>query len=243
MMMARPLPLSVGRPVSLSILVAAALLLVGAESPARAGTVKGVVHLADEVGGTRLYQGYWRLENGNVPVQSAGGAKAETVVVLEVTKDTHPPAARTVTVEIGGLDARPRLVVLGPGSVVELKNTGKVTHEFSTPDNPSFMPVERLNPGTFRRQKFAAPGGYLIRCAEYPHIAVSAIVVASPFFATLDEKGNFSIPDVPDGKAILKVWTRGKWAYEQEIDTSKKDPLSIKVSAPKGKETKDNSAE
>ena len=238
MKMARSLPPSVTRSV-----VAAALLLVGVPTSARAGTVKGAVHLADEVGGTRLYQGYWRLENGNVPVQSAGGAKAETVVVLEVTKDTHAPAARTVTVEIGGLDARPRLVILGPGSVVELKNTGKVTHEFSTPDNPSFMPVERLNPGTFRRQKFAAPGGYLIRCAEYPHIAVSAIVVTSPYFATLDEKGNFSIPDVPDGKAILKVWTRGKWAHEEEIDTSKKEALSIKVSAPKSKETKDNSAE
>lgn len=239
MKMARSLPQFVSR----SVLVVAALLLVGVPAPARAGTVKGVVHLADEAGSTRLYQGYWRLENGNVPVQSAGGAKAETVVVLEVTKNTPAPAARTVTVEIGGLDARPRLVVLGPGSVVELKNTGKVTHEFSTPDNPSFMPVERLNPGTFRRQKFPAPGGYLIRCAEYPHITVSAIVVTSPYFATLDEKGNFSIPDVPEGKAILKVWTRGKWAHEEEIDTSKKDALSIKVSAPKGKETKDNSAE
>jgi plastocyanin len=227
----------------LPFVLAAALVVLGRPRPAHAGTVKGVVHLADEAGSTRLYQGYWRLENGNVPVQSAGGAKAETVVVLELTKDTHAPAARTVTVEIGGLDARPRLVVLGPGSVVELKNTGKVTHEFSTPDNPTFMPVERLNPGTFRRQQFSAPGGYLIRCAEYPHIAVSAIVVKSPYFATLDEKGNFSIPDVPDGKAILKVWTRGKWAYEEEIDTTKKDALSIKVTGPKGKETKDNSAE
>jgi len=231
MMMARPL--------SVSFVVAAGLLLARPPAPVWAGTVKGVVHLGDEANSTRLYQGYWRLENGNVPVQSAGGAKAETVVVLEVTKDTHAPAARTVTVEIGGLDARPRLVMLGPGSVLELKNTGKVTHEFSTPDNPSFMPVERLNPGTFRRQKFMAPGGYLIRCAEYPHIAISAIVVASPYFGTLDEKGNFSIPDVPDGKAILKVWTRGKWAYQEEIDTTRKEPLSIKVSAPKGKETKD----
>jgi hypothetical protein len=231
--------MTMARSLSLGFVVAAGLLLLCPVPAARAGTVKGVVHLADEAGSTRLYQGYWRLENGNVPVQSAGGAKAETVVVVEVTKDTHAPAARTVTVEIGGLDARPRLVVLGPGSVVELKNTGKVTHEFSTPDNPTFMPGERLNPGTFRRQKFTAPGGYLIRCAEYPHIAISAIVVSSPFFGTLDEKGNFTIPDVPDGKAILKVWTRGKWAHEEEIDTTKKEPLSIKVSGPKDRETKD----
>jgi hypothetical protein len=198
-----------------------------------AGTVKGVVHLPEGARSTRLYQGYWRLENGNVPVQSAGGAKAETVVVLEGAKEAHAPAARTVTVEIGGLDARPRLVVVGPGSVLELKNTGKVTHEFSTPENPSFMPIERLNPGTLRRQKFTAPGGYLVRCAEYPHITISVIVVDSAYYGTLDEKGNFAIPSVPDGHVTLKVWTRGKWAYKEEIDTAKKDDLNIKVAAPK----------
>ena len=96
---------------------------------------------------TRLYHGYWRLENGNVPVQTAGGAKAETVVVLENVKGAHAPSARTITIELGGLDARPRLVITGPGSVIELKNTGKVRHELSTPDKPSVMPLETLTPG------------------------------------------------------------------------------------------------
>jgi hypothetical protein len=227
------------RTLVMSSVAATALFLAFPVMPVQAGTVKGVVHLADEAGSTRLYQGYWRLENGNVPVQSSGGAKAETVVVLELSRDTHAPPARTVTVEIGGLDARPRLVILGPGSVLELKNTGKVTHEFSTPGNPTFMPIERLMPGGVRQQRFNTPDGYLIRCAEYPHIAISAIVVKSSYFSTLDEKGNFTIPDVPDGKATLKVWTRGRWAHEEEIDTAKKEALSIKVSAPKGKETKD----
>jgi hypothetical protein len=201
------------------------------------GTVKGSVQLPEGARGTRLHQGYWRLENGNVPVQSSGGAKAETAVILEGTKGAKAPAARTVTVEIGGLDARPRLVVLGPGSVVELKNTGKVTHEFSTPADPSLMPIERLNPGAIRRQKFNSIGGFLIRCAEYPHIAISVLVVESPYFATLDEKGGFNIAGVPDGKATLKIWTRGRWAHQEEIDTSKREDVSIKVAAPKDRDT------
>ncbi|HET6281868.1 MAG TPA: hypothetical protein VFH73_12905, partial [Polyangia bacterium] len=167
-----------------------------------AGTLKGVIKLPEGARSTRLFHGYWRLENGNVPVSSSGGAKAETVVVLEGINGATAPAARTVTVEIGGLDARPRLVVVGPGSVLELKNTGKVTHEFSTPATPSVMPVERLAPGAMRRQKFGVPGGYLVQCAEYPHIMISVIVVDSPYFSPLDERGNFTIPNVPDGKAI-----------------------------------------
>jgi hypothetical protein len=207
---------------------------------AHAGTLKGTVKMPDGARSTRLYQGYWRLENGIVPVQNSGGAKAETVVVLENLKG-KAPAARTVTVEIGGLDARPRLLVLGPGSVVEIKNTGKMRHELSTPDAPKVMPIEALPPGATRRQRFDTVGGYVIRDSEYPHIMVSVIVVDSPYYSTLDEKGGFSIASVPDGKASLKVWTRGHWATEQEVDPgSVKDELTVRVTpAPAGKDSQD----
>jgi hypothetical protein len=208
---------------------------------AQAGTVKGTVKLPEGARSTRLYSGYWRLENGNVPVQTAGGAKAETVVVLTNVKGAHPLPARTVTVEIGGLDARPRVVIVGPGSVVEIKNTGKATHQFSTPQNPSLMPLEQLPPGAVRRQRFDAPDGYVIRDAEFPHIMISVIVVDTPYYSTLDERGAFNVANVPDGKATLKVWTRGHWATEEEIDASKKDELTVKVAGSseqgQGKET------
>jgi len=218
--------------------LALATALVGAASPALATgfTVKGTVKLPEGARSTRLYSGYWRLENGNVPVQTVGGAKAETVVVLEDLKGAHAPPARTVTVEIGGLDARPRLVIMGPGSVLEIKNTGKMTHELSTPENTTLMPIERLPPGAARHVKFETVGGFVVRDGEYPHIMISVIVVDSPYYSTLDERGGFSIAGVPDGKAKLRVWTRGAWATEQEIETTKKEDLSIKVAPPNEKE-------
>jgi hypothetical protein len=225
-------PSSVPTRLTLALGLAAALF----GTPARANTVKGTVRLPEGARSTRLYSGYWRLENGNVPVTTTGGAKAETVVVLDDVKGAHAPPARTVTVEIGGLDARPRLVIVGPGSVLEIKNTGKMTHEFSLPDNTSIMPPERLGPAATRDVKFEAVGGYVVRDAEYPHIMISVIVVDSPFYSTLDEKGAFSVANVPDGKAHLRVWTRGAWATEQDIDTGKKEDLTIKVAAPNEKE-------
>jgi hypothetical protein len=214
---------------ALALLVA---LAAGASAWAGTVTLKGSVKLPDAARSTRLYQGYWRLENGNVAVQNSGGAKLETAVVLENINGAHPPPARTVTVELGGLDAHPRMVITGPGSVIELKNTGKVRLALSTPDTPSVMPLEQLPPGATRRAKFDAVGGFAIHDTEYPHILISVIIVDSPFFATADEKGSFSIAGVPDGKAHLKVWTRGKWAAEQEVDTSSKEELIVKVAAP-----------
>lgn len=229
------------RPPLVPAIVLGLLVAAAPHGPARAGTVKGSVRLPENARSTRSYTGYWRLENGNVPVQNAGGAKAEAVVVLTNVKGAHPLPARTVTVEIGGLDARPRVVIVGPGSVIEIKNTGKSTHQLSIPANPSLMPLEQLPPGAMRRQRFDAPGGYLVRDAEYPHIMISVIVADSPYYSMLDERGAFSVANVPDGKATLKVWARGRWAVEEEIDASKKDDLTIKVAGPNeqapGKET------
>lgn len=215
--------------VSAALAISLALAL---GTPAQAGTLKGSVKMPDAARSTRLYQGYWRLENGNVPVSTTGGAKMETVVVVDKVNGAHPPPARTVTVEMGGLDAHPRMVITGPGSVLEIKNTGKVRLDMSTPETPSVMPLEQLPPGATRRVKFDAIGGYAIHDAEYPHILISVIIVDSPFFSTIDEKGSFSIPGLPDGKAHLKVWARGKWAAEQEVDTNSKDELVVKIAAP-----------
>src|SRR5437763_10747635 len=165
---------------------------------ASAGTLKGSVKLPEASRSSRLYQGYWRLENGNVPVQNSGGAKLETAVVLVNVNGAHPPPARTVTVEIGGLDAHPRMVITGPGSVIEIKNTGKVRLDLSTPETPSVMPLEQLPPGATRRAKFDAIGGDAIHDSEDPHILISVVIVDSPFFRTADEKGGFCLAGVHD---------------------------------------------
>jgi hypothetical protein len=225
-----------------AVRAALSLALALTAAPVWAGSLKGTVKLPDAARSPRLYQGYWRIENGNVPVNNAGGAKLETAVVLQNVNGAHPPPARTVTVEMGGLDAHPRMVISGPGSVLEIKNTGKVRLDMSTPATPSVMPLEQLPPGATRRVKFDAPGGYAVHDAQYPHILISVIIVDSPFYSTVDEKGSFSIAGVPDGKAHLKVWSRGKWAAEQDVETGTKEELVVKVAAPGAKDDKEKEA-
>jgi hypothetical protein len=195
---------------------------------ARAATVRGTVTLPADLRAARRHFGYWRVENGNVPVQN-GPFHAQTLVVLEGFRGMAP-AARTVTVEISGLAANPTLVVLGPGSVLELRNLDKVPHDLGVGDKPNLMPVERLAAGAMRRQRFMEPGGYLVRCSEYPHIAISAVVVGNPFYAVADEKGAFRLPEVPEGKGTLRVWSGGRWVHDEPIEVSGKGAdLSVRV--------------
>ena len=210
------------------------VFLLGLGRGAAAAPVRGVVSLPQELKSGRRLRGYWRIENGIVPLGAAPN-HGDTVVVLTGVKGTPPPA-RTVTVEISGFAAQPTTVVVGEGSVVELKNSDRVPHDFSIPEIPALMPLERLAPGGLRRQKFLTGGGYTIRDAEYPHLLVSVIVVASPFFAAVDDKGGFKLPDAPEGRATLKVWSQGRWVHQQEIEVgSKSTDLAVKVPEPGNK--------
>jgi hypothetical protein len=204
-------------------------------APVYAAPVKGTVSLPAGFKGGRRHLGYWRVENGNVPIQPAP-FRGDTLVLLEGLKGAAPPA-RTVTVEIAGLQVGTPLVVLGPGSVLEIRNNDKVAHDLGIPEAPNVMPVERLAAGQVRRPHFNEPGGYLIRCGEYPHITISVIVVTSPHFAVVDEKGGFKIADAADGKGTLKVWSHGRWVHDEPVEVSGKPvDLQVKVTGSEAKE-------
>lgn len=224
--------LAVGQAGAAAALLATAVTVAAGGGAAWAAPVRGSVALPSDLRSGRRHRYYWRVENGNVQVQPPP-FRGETAVVLQGFGGATP-AAKTVTVEIAGLQANPPLVVIGVGSYVELKNSGRVSHDLSTVNDPSVMPIQRLGPNNVRRQKFVNPGAYLIQCAQYPHVVVSVLVVDSPHFAITDDKGSFRI-DAPDGKGTLKVWSHGRWVHEEPIEIAGKAvDMQVKVSSGSG---------
>ena len=213
------------RPLLWAVALAAAL---SGPAVASAGTVKGTVVLPAELKTGRNFLGHWRVENTNVAVQGVNLRGGTVVMLVGPQFQAVPP--KSVSVEIAGLQATPAAVVVSEGTVVEFKNSDKVAHDLSTPSQPQVMPPERLSAGTVRKQRFAAPGEYLVRCTEYPHIVISVIVTNSPLYAIVEDKGGFKINDVPEGHVTLKVWSSGRWVKEAELDVPGKGiELTVKV--------------
>jgi plastocyanin len=197
--------------------------------------VHGTVVLPDDLKSGRRFFGHWRVENTTVPLQPAP-ARGDTVVLL-VGPKPQVLAPKNTQIDITGMQANPATVVVGEGSVVEFRNSDKVSHDLSVPGRPDIMPPERLSAGTVRKLRFGISGEYLVRCREYPHVVVSVIVTSSPFFAVVDEKGGFKLLDVPEGPATLKVWSNGRWVHEQAVEvTPKGADLTIRVSSTTNKE-------
>ena len=195
---------------------------------AMAATVKGTVSLPPELKTGRRFFGHWRVENTSVGTQHFGRRGGTVVLLVGPQYQAIPP--KSVSVEISGLQANPAALVVSEGTVVEFRNSDKVSHNLSTPDTPQIMPPELLASGTLRKQRFATTGEYLVRCREYPHISISVIVTSSPLFAIVEDRGGFSIPDVPEGHATLKVWSNGAWVHQQEVDVPANGlNLSVKV--------------
>lgn len=217
----------------LSALVVAAPALVWSSFHVRsalAETVRGRVVLSDTLQNARRFAGYWRVENGSVPVSTPTNSDPP-VVLLTGVKGTSPPA-KTHSVDIQGFAASKPTLTVSVGSVVEIRNSDKVPHDLSIPGQENLMPLERLAPGVLRRQKFVVPGAYEIRSAQYPHVTIAVLVVDNEFSAACDGKGNFKINDVPDGKATLKVWAQGQFVHEQTVEVqSNMKALQIDVAS------------
>ena len=204
---------------------------------AGAAAVKGTVLLPDSMRQPRdETQGYWRLENGVVPVTSQPRSVfAETLVVFE-SSAAATPGNTTATVEMLGLDFSPRVLPVALGTTVEFKNSDKHLHVLWSPENTSFFKQEPTPPGSSRKVRFFAPGAVLIRCSEFPHMLGAVIVLAQPLYGRPDRDGAFAV-SVPDGRYMLRVFARGRWVHQQPVEVNAQmGELKIKVAPSKERE-------
>jgi hypothetical protein len=68
--------------------------------------------------------------------------------------------------------------------------------------------------------KIKAPGLLKLACDTHAWMRGYIHVFDHPFFATTDERGEFSIPDLPPGRYVVKAWHEQAGILTREIAVS-----------------------
>jgi hypothetical protein len=206
------------------------LLAIFVASTASAATVRGSVLLPTEPR-AQDRDAHWRVENGVLPIgPRVPDPHLDVIVTVEAPgkKDAALPDAQ---VELHGLRIDPRVIVIPVGGAVEFKNSDRVPHTLYLEHASSLMPATPTPAGQSRKQKFFAVGEYHVRDEEFPHVDGVVLVLQTPYYARLDEKGAFRF-DVPEGKYTLRVFWHDKWVVSQPLDVSAKTTTDVTVQVP-----------
>jgi plastocyanin len=208
-----------------------ALFLCAWAPAAAAATVRGTVMLPAEPRAAD-HDAHWRVENGVLPLgPRVPDPRLDVIVVLEGAPNPNAKVPNAL-VELHGLRLDPRVAVVPVGGSVEFKNSDRVPHTLYMDKGAQMMPPTTTPSGQSRSQKFFATGEYKIRDDEYPHVEGTVVVLQSPYFARLDEKGTFKL-DVPEGKYTLKVFWHDQWVVSQPLEVAgRAAEVTVQVPAP-----------
>lgn len=205
-------------------------ILVALATTASATPVRGTIALPPEPRAPD-HDAHWRVENGVIGIgPRVPDPRLDVIVAFDgaAPKDAKVPNA---TVELHGLRLDPRVVVVPVGGSVEFKNSDRVPHTLYIEHATSLMKPEPTPSLQARTQKFYAAGEYRVRDEEYPHIDGDVIVLQTPWFARLDDKGQFKI-ELPEGKYTLRVFWHDKWVVTQPLEVgAKQAEVTIQVPA------------
>jgi len=117
-----------------------------------------------------------------------------------------PPAPQKAIVDQVELNFVPDVTVIPVGSAVSFPNSDQVSHQVY-----SFSPARRFQLPLYRGQThapvvFDQPGIVTLGCNIHDNMAAFIVVTAAPFFGRTDERGGWTIPNLPPGVYRIRLW-------------------------------------
>ena len=123
----------------------------------------------------------------------------------------------------------PHLLVVTRGSTVEFPNRDPWFHNVFSLFNGKRFDLGLYEAGTSRTVHFDREGISFIFCNIHPEMSAIVVVLGSPYFATTNKEGEFSIAGVPTGRYVLHVWNENALpatlqGLSREVHISDSDP-------------------
>lgn len=177
-----------------------------------------------------------RVDNQLTPVRPFN-VGPHLAVVLE--GEAKPQAPGQVPWELGGDSFGKPLLVVPLGAEILITNTSGAPRTLVAAEDPKLVPAGAVAPRATKSFRPAAPGVYTIGDPSVPHLRGKLLVVATPYFATVEvgssNQGAFQIADVAEGSYKLRVFYRDGWidAPEESVAVGKRN-VDVAVKIPAG---------
>ncbi len=144
------------------------------------------------------------VERSGKPLQNASGA----VVWLTPTKGEapKPPADKVFRLTQKNKRFEPHLLVVPIGSAVLFPNQDPFFHNVFSVYEGTRFDLGLYESGSSKEVRFTRPGPSYIFCNIHPEMSAVIMVMTTPYYATTDASGDYSIEAVPPGEYEFSVW-------------------------------------
>jgi plastocyanin len=157
-------------------------------------------------------------------VRLNGTSLANALVWVEgITAGKPLPDARRATVTIDKCNFDPKVSAVVSGSTINVLSRDRASHDvrfYREGDGTPVASILTVDAGqVVPTEHIAAKAGIVeARCQAHPWVRAYVAVFDHPYFAVTDEKGAFSMEQLPAGSYTVKVWHEGmEQAVEQRV--------------------------
>jgi plastocyanin len=152
--------------------------------------------------------------NGSVQVTNASSHRrpagnANVVVWLAPLKETNSSAAVPEPSTQKNKIFEPHELVVPVGSDVEFPNKDPFFHNVFSLFEGKRFDLGLYEAGSTRSLRFDRPGVSYLFCNIHSEMSAVIIALDTPYYATSNQTGEISIPNVPAGRYWLHVWKEG----------------------------------
>ena len=165
------------------------LLILALSIPASAATVKGQVELVNS-------------REPSVKKQDYSGV---VISLQPLTGATHEGPPRHSRMLQKNKAFQPHVLAAEVGSYVDFPNADPIFHNAFSSYSGQIFDIGLYPPGKSRSVRFERPGIVRVFCNIHQWMSAVIVVVDSPYFATTNSSGAFSI-DAPPGDYQLRVY-------------------------------------
>ena len=140
-------------------------------------------------------------------VSKDGGIK-DAVAFIKGIKETSSLIQKEVTIDQKRKAFIPHVLPIQVGTTVTFKNADPFVHRIISNSETKRIRMEFAYEGATMDVTFDKPGVVDVWCDDHKRMQGWILVMESPFFAATDERGHFTIPNLPPGKYTVGSGTR-----------------------------------